>query len=428
MDISLVEGKAHSACRILMLLTWIGVWAHPAFLILLLHTGITWLRSNYHHQHLAIRMMLMFLACLGAFPLLSVFATYFNSRDQANTTAAIVFLFICVTASHYVIPGLKKLRLGPHPYSWLVDNRLHNIVISAYLWGWLRFLPAAKYARFTRMLRPFDRIAQMGTLCIELGAIMLLFDHSLCLCILASFLVFHTFVFALTGILFWQFMVVIASLFWGVWNLPESVIGFLFGWESSFLMSLIIFIFPVRKKIWAPLSLGWWDTSFVGRVHYQVQGRSGNWYGLYGDFMCPDERIFGQTYGAFLSKEKRITKHIGETGVRAHFDAIQDVGTDLMKLELAKQQWGRSRYDAKLEATFVFFLTTFFQEFNAGRCKKIVPWWLKAPGGQCFYWGELPRFKGQEPIEKLHVHYREHFFDGFQIHLVIDQPVKTLTF
>ena len=72
------------------------------------------------------------------------------------------------------------------------------------------------------------------------------------------------------------------------------------------------------------------------------------------------------------------------------------------------------------------YLTTFLRQFNAGHRKSVVPLWLKAPGGQWFYWGKLPRFKGQEPIEELVVHYREQYFDGERIHLLIDQPVKTL--
>lgn len=428
MDVNLVTGKAYPGCRILMLFTWVGAWVHPGFLILLLHTGITWLRSNYHHQHLAIRIIIMFLAYLGALPLLSVFAPYFNVGEHSDSTAAILFLFLCITASHYLLPGYKKLSLGPHPHSWMIDNQMHKLTISAYLWGWLRFLPAAKAMRLACKLRPFDRIFQLGTLVVELGAIFILLDHRICLCLLVSFIVFQCLVFASSGIFFWPFMVVNAALIWSVWNLPESIITSLFGWESTVLCALIIFIFPARKKIWAPQQLGWWDTSFIGRVHYEVKGKSGTWYGLYNDFMCPDEKIFGQTYGDFLSKEKRITKHIGETAMRERFDAIQAVGTDLSKLEEAKQQWGRNRYDPNLEATLDQYLTTFIRQFNAGHRKRIAPCWLKAPGGQWFHWGKLPRFKGQEPIDELVVHYREHYFDGDHIHLLIDQPVKTLTF
>ncbi|MEO2047042.1 MAG: hypothetical protein ABGX16_10760 [Pirellulales bacterium] len=144
--------------------------------------------------------------------------------------------------------------------------------------------------------------------------------------------------------------------------------------------------------------------------------------------MCPDERVFGQTYGAFLTKEKRITKHLGETSIRKHFDVIESVGSDLSKLEEAKQQWGLNRYDPQLEAIHDEYLTTFLQHFNSGSRKRIVPRWLKATGGECFYWGKLPSFTGQEAIDELAVHYREHYFDGEHIHLVTDQRLKTFRF
>ncbi len=172
------------------------------------------------------------------------------------------------------------------------------------------------------------------------------------------------------------------------------------------------------------MQLGWWDTPFSCRVHYEVKGKSGAWYGLYNDFMCPNERIFGQLYGGFLSDEKRISKHIGETTKRNQFDALNAVGEDLSKLEQAKEELGRSYYDSKLEAVHDRHITAFFQNFNAGRRKRLVPFWLKAPGGQLFYWGQLPRFSGQEPIDELVIHYREYYFDGRRVALVTDRLVK----
>ena len=56
--------------------------------------------------------------------------------------------------------------------------------------------------------------------------------------------------------------------------------------------------------------------------------------------------------------------------------------------------------------------------------KRVCPVWLKAPGGLLRYWGTLPRFTGQEPIEKLIVRYREQYFDGERIHLVTDKIVR----
>ena len=61
---------------------------------------------------------------------------------------------------------------------------------------------------------------------------------------------------------------------------------------------------------------------------------------------------------------------------------------------------------------------------DAGHRKRLFPVWLKAPGGQLFYWGELPRFSGQEPIAELVIHYREHYFDGRRVVRVTDRVVK----
>ncbi len=424
MDVELASGTSYPVCRLLTVLAWIGVWFHPGSLILLLHTGITWLRSNYHHQHLAIRTMLMFLACLGALPFLSVVGPLLNAAEVIDFTTPVLFLFLCLCGSHYFVSGMKKLSLGPHWYSWMLDNRLHAIVISAYLWGWLRFLPEARVIRFVRSLRPFDRLIQIGTLAVEVGAVFILFDQWLCLGLIIMFIVFQLMVAALSGILFWQYMVVNSLLVWAVWNLPPDVAGPLFGFQNGLVAAAILVLLPYQRKVWAPLHLGWWDTPFSCRVHYEVKGKSGTWYGLYNDFMCPNERIFGQIYGAFLSDEKRITCHIGETEKREQFDALNAVGEDLSKLEQAKEELGRSRYDSNLEAVHDRYITAFFRNFNAGHRKRLFPVWLKAPGGQLFYWGELPRFSGQEPIYELVIHYREHYFDGRRVVRVTDRVVK----
>ena len=428
MDVDLSTGTWHPGCRGLMLVAWAGVWGHPAFLILLLHTGVTWLRSNYHHQHLALRVLFMFLASLGALPLAETLNAWLGYEGQANPTVPVLFLFLCVSASHYLVPGLQKLRLGPHPASWLIDNRLHHIFISAYLWGWIRFLPQKKVLGFARQIGPFDRLFQAITLGIELGSLFILFDARLCLALLVSFVALQGMIFLLSGILFWHFMVVNVVLAWSIWNLPAPLASSLFGWENGLLAAGILLLFPCRDKVWNPQRLAWWDTCFVGRVHYAVKGKSGSWYGLNNDFMCPDERIFGQSYGAFLTHEKRITKHIGETPMREQFDAIRAAGSDLSKIEEAKQRWGQDRYDPDLESVHDSHIKAFIRNFNAGHRKQVVPGWIKAPGGQWFYWSELPRFDGQEPVDELVVDYREQYFDGEHIRLVTEQRLKHFTF
>jgi hypothetical protein len=103
---------------------------------------------------------------------------------------------------------------------------------------------------------------------------------------------------------------------------------------------------------------------------------------------------------------------------------LSAVGEDLSKLEQAKEEFGKSRCNAKFEATHDQYITAFLRNFNAGHQKRVCPAWLKAPGGQLFYWGKLPRFRGQESIDELVIHYRESYFDGQRIVTVTDQVVK----
>ena len=427
MDVELATGAGHLGSRVIMVVAWIGVWFHPAFLILVLHSGMTWLRSNYHHQHLPLRMMLMFLASLGALPvvaLLALVGPFAEAQRGVDATTPVLFLWLCICASHYFVPGLEKLALGPRWYSWMLDNRLHEISISAYLWGWLRFLPESFVVRAMGLLRPFDRPIQITTVAIQVGAVLILFDPRLCVLLLIAYLCFHLLVAALSGVAFWQSIVVNGVLAWTVWSLPPSIAEPLFGLEPGPAAAALLVLLPASGRVWSPTPLGWWDTPLACRVHYEVKGRSGSWYGLYNDFMCPNERIFGQTYGAFLSHEKRVNKHLGETRRRKQFDALTAVGEDLAKLEQVKEELGESRYDARLEAVHDRHITDFLRNFNAGHRKRLCPGWLKAPGGQLFYWGELPRFRGQEPVDELVIHYREDYFDGRRVVRVTDRVVK----
>ena len=163
-------------------------------------------------------------------------------------------------------------------------------------------------------------------------------------------------------------------------------------------------------------------------VKYEVIAESGKVYSLNNDFMCPNERMFGKIYGDFLSREKRISKHIGQIGSRSMIDRVYAVGSDICELRRVKEEFGWSRYDEGLEKSFVKYMTRFFENYNAGKPKRIFPRLLKAPGGQLFYWDQLPRFKGQERVRELNAYYTEQYFDGDRIHRITKDLVKNISF
>lgn len=425
MDIDLATGKKHFPHRVLMIACWLGVWLYPGFLILLIHVGVTWLSCWYHHQHMPIRVLLMFLACLTG----STLVSWLGIRPESDEPllAAFLFLTLCVIASHYFSPGMRKVGLGSHWYSWALEDRLTNLTVGAYLWGWLRFLPKEVVLRVVRLLRPYEVVFQIATLALELGAILMLFEPRLAIAMLIMLAGFQLLVFALGGIFFWQYIatnLVVAAV---VASLTPALSAEVFGPLEGLVAVGIVVVFPHRQRIWRPLRLGWWCSPFYARTSWEVRGSSGTWYGLNNDFMCPHERIFGQWYGQFLVHDLRMTDHIGETQQTDVFQALI-AATDIAEIRDAKERFGHDPYDAKRSDEHDRYFRSFIENFNAGKQKRVFPWWLKAPGGQMFYWSRLPRFKGQETIDRLIVRYQEDAFLSDDITSIEDRVIQTIDY
>lgn len=97
-----------------------------------------------------------------------------------------------------------------------------------------------------------------------------------------------------------------------------------------------------------------------------------------------------------------------------------------LRRKAVKAKFGQPAYDQELEFEHDWYMREFLTNFNLGRIKRICPRWLKAPGGQFFYWGRHPRFLGQEQVKRLTMRYREGIFDGQQIVTLRDDFLKEI--
>ena len=400
LDIDLASGKRMIAERLALIASCIGFCFFPGCAILLLFIAVNRLRAWNHHQHITVRSLVMFLTT-------SVVAPFVESSEFL-----LWFLTLLIIASHYAAAGVAKVWLGPHWYSWIWDNRLDNYIATAYLWGWRRYVAPERIAAYALKLQRWNRPLQAGVVTFELLAFALLFSQSLCFLFFACAILFHVAIFALSGVFFWQLIVVYPLLLWGVTTLD---ITHLFTPWNGILFASIIAALPLRGKVWAPQWLAWWDSPFTARIHWIAQGTSGRRYAVTNTFMCPNERIFGHNYGDCLIKEKRVNKHHGELKSYPLYQAL--LNADATTLSALKQQRGHSVYSAKHEAIHLDYLRRFFSNANSGAAKRVCPWWLKAPGELFFYWNRQPTYHGQEPITSLSIFYREELFS--QGHFVL---------
>lgn len=403
---------------LLMALAFASV-ASPSFA--LLATAQLSLRFRFwqHHASFPMRALLMLCSFVlldgGLRWLVSLGSLPFAAPVIERLPSALVLLLLTLVVSHYFITALAKLVLGPRPWSWATQNRLHFLAASSYSWGWARFIPWPKYRIFVGAIKRLEWPLQIGVFALELVVILAYLDARLAVAMCLAFVGFHAGVFLVSGLLFWDWMLTDSLVALLLWGLPQELRTELFGAEALLLGVLVLGAFPLRHKLWKPMPLGWYDSPLTQRVIYRARGESGRVYGIYNDFMCPHERLYGKVQGCFAFVGEVVTYHLGEVFRLPLRDAIVRAGANPSELARVKANFGIEPWSAELTQQHLRYLKAYFDALNAGAPKAVLPAalrFLKAPGEQFYYWGELPAYRRQEPVTSIELLYREEYFDG----------------
>jgi hypothetical protein len=359
--------------------------------------------------------------------------------------SALAFFLLSIAVSHYLITALAKCLLGPKWYSWVTENRIHHLAASAYSWGWPRFLPWPAWRKAIHALARIEVPLQAAAFALELLSPLAFLHPNAAIGFCLAWAGFHLGVFAVSGLLFWDWILTDLSLAIFLYALPGTAVAHAsasavpqaFGpaapstFGPAALLASLAFMaaFPLRHKLWKPMPLGWYDSPFTQRIHWRVRGISGRLYGLYNDFMCPHERLYGKVNGCFLVPCPVITYHLGEVWKPELRDAIRAAGPDPVRLDAVKERFGIRPVCDRRAANHAAYLRRFFSALNRGARKHVLlrPLrWLKAPGDQIFYWGDLPRYRGQEPVAAVTLHYREEYFDGRDLRRLREEQVAEI--
>lgn len=380
-----------------------AVW--PLMLLAWLTVACGRVMAWQHHAMLAIRILKAYVAWFIAV----CGITLLVPEWYAAAPPALLMVLGCVSLSHYFKPAWSKARLGKWWWSWAWENRTHYLMAAAYNWGWARFLPAGTISRILRVARHLDRPLNILTMVVEAAPLIAFLDRRLLVVVLLATVAMHVAIFISSGILFWESLCVNAAFAFAVASLPHSPYDSVFGPAAVGFAALILML-CVTDLLWQPFHLGWWDSPYTARVVWQVQTVSGSILGLYNNFMCPFEREFGRFAGYFLSREPLLHGPLGGLFDRTVRDRVVDARGDLEKLDELKRAHGKERWDPDMATAHLHFLREMFTRLNAGARKGPLPArlrWLKAPGGQVFYWGDLPSYRGGEPVSRIVIRCQE---------------------
>ena len=432
-DRDLIDGEWHTWQRAAVVLAAVASWFTPAGILAGMFLFTTPFGLWQHHATLPMRLLQSIAAFVLAAALLRLPLPMFDALALLRNSTAIVFFMTTMVASHYLITALAKMWLGPKPWSWVTENRMHHLAASAWSWGWARFIPWARWLRVIRALKRVERPLQGGAFGVELLAPLALLHPNLAVGFLLAWAAFHVGVFATSGLLFWDWIAADLALAVCILLLPDEVTTAAFGpWQTLAGLAFMA-AFPLRHKLWKPMPLGWYDTPLTQRMHWRVIGADGSVRGLYNDFLCPHERIYGKVHGCFLAPVPVMTYHLGEVWKPALRDAIRAAVPDPARLDAVRARFGIRPVCTERTATHAACLRRFAAAVNAGERKHALPRglrWLKAPGDQLFYWGDLPPWRGPEaghaPAARIEVVFREECFDGERLVRLRDEVVLTV--
>ncbi|MEO1483968.1 MAG: hypothetical protein AAFU77_17795 [Myxococcota bacterium] len=412
-DIDVATGEANWLERVLLALTAVGAWFSPMWILVQLQLITKPFIGWKHHGTLPLRTMQLGTAYVLAYPAFSAFGL-----GDAASSGFLLLLFMMI-GSHYVITAIAKGMLGPKWYSWMVDNTLHHVVASSYTWGWARFVPERWWVRVVKGTQAIERPLLVITWVAEAAAPLVLLHPYAAFVLLATLSAFHVGVFIATGIFFWEWIITNALALWLTTVMAPMNVAPAFGWVPLVFGLALMFALPLRGKLWAPTPLGWWDTPLTQRVQWRVVGESGTTYGLHNNFMCPHERLYGRVHGCFMIDGPVFTYHLGEVWRADLRDRIRELGQAPEKIHDLRSEFGISVYEPEQIEVHVAYLKRFLRALNEGRRKFVFPKalrWLKAPGGQFYYWSEWPSYRGQEPAKSVEVWFREEYWDGDHRH------------
>lgn len=438
-------GRRHAFDRVLVVVLAALTLVHPAFLPAFLIVMMPMWRQLAHPPAIAeaITGKLLIIDQVIAFlAFLMIGAAANLAGSLVSTTLPQTWHFMVIafglTAMHYFYPGLSKARLGPWPWSWAVHNRITNLTMNAWVYGYAGFLSRETIARWTRRMRPFTIPIQIATMAIELGALLLLADRTLAIVLLSGFISMHAAIALTSGITFWKWMLFDAALIAflvGAQPAAGGTIDMLFSPAALIVSVVIVFTGHYHST---PSPLGWFDSKLVEHFRCEVVCEDGRTLTVTNTFFAPYDggfcqgrltyladphvRLLVSTYGTL-----RPPPGSGRGAALQLTRLIDRSGGDPRRLGQIRQRFGTVRANIHHAMLFDDFIRRFFAGVQARRRRRLGK--LLSPPHQLMQWPQGPLFDPAacpSPVVQCRVRLVVVFTDVDHFRIISDEIVRTI--
>lgn len=303
-DINFYFNQTHVFDRLLLLVLWAITWLHPAFLLpfvaqvlviaIQLHDPLPEGDWMWPDKRLPIDALIL---CCG-FIFMKAIALRLRVRVQPWLFP---FATLCLTGASYFRAGLNKATIGPHWWSWVLENGISNFLVSAHVQAnWLGQVSTRAILEWSDALSIADPLLTAFSFCAELGTIGLLIHWRATRVILVALMVMHLGILSTTGIFFWKWIVFDAALLAYIWLLQRDAAGAVDGAPSLALRDRYRALLGAAAVALGPLyarlvPLAWMDTRYLNFSRYIGVTAQGERYTLDPYFFAPYDVLFTQS-------------------------------------------------------------------------------------------------------------------------------------
>ncbi|MBW2391131.1 MAG: hypothetical protein JRG89_22240, partial [Deltaproteobacteria bacterium] len=271
-------GQAHVLDRWLLVLLALGTLRSPLLIPLFLFEFMI-SRGQLRHpvnslapitEELPIR-LLCIIAGLALWNLVVSSQRFANwservRRENRETTSlripthVLVYALLCLLGSYYGYAGIAKLTIGESLLDWAQSSHMENLFVGAYLNGWPLVDSQESLLSLAKVVRNLSVPIASATILLECGMILVLVHRLGTIVLVGSIFMMHLGIVAMTGIFFWQWVIVDVSLtIWLWWVRNDETIGSIYSTRNAvasiFLIVTLILAFGVNR-------FTWWNTKW----------------------------------------------------------------------------------------------------------------------------------------------------------------------
>ena len=325
--------------------------------------------------------------------------------------AVLVGATLILIGGAYSHAGICKLTIGPHPWTWPLENPTSNIFVSAYLTGgWLRPLGDQRVIALSSLLGRLDPWLNLLTVTAELAGLFLLLSPRVVRSLLVIWIFLHAAILVTTGIFFWKWMLFdFGSALW----LARLVRSAETGPKLAPVFAPVTAVFGVLAMLVTPrfyrnVDFAWFDTRLATWFELSGVGVSGQIYRIDPRFFAPYDTTFQQSRFHYLRPAPALVGTYGVAHSYPVFAALERSNAgDIGALE---QRLGARHDNIEQSATWIRFVETWFFRSAERGGRTLVPRWLSPPFH--FQTFAAPNtYADQEPLKELRVSYHAVFHE-----------------